>query len=183
MFQGIFLILRLFFPLSFGLLSTVLIIPLYILFLLSAFLSPCYIIALFLSYFNFGVVVVTIAGSSYIVTSSVTLADLETVNKYRPSALTITDPDSKEILFKVGTGSNSISIYGISFGGISNDGGKLATTTLMIPSDVENAKEFVLDKAGLAIANLEKIESSIGGVLEEIRAERNALSERIMVSV
>ena len=109
------------------------------------------------------------------------MADLETVNKYRPSALTITDPDSKEILFKVGTGSNSISIYGISFGGISNDGGKLATTTLMIPSDIEDVKEYVIDKAGAAIISLNKIEAEIAGVLEGIRTERGIVAESIRV--
>jgi len=45
---------------------------------------------------------VTIAGNSYVITSGVSMADLETVKKYRPSALAITDPETKETLFKVG---------------------------------------------------------------------------------
>ncbi|MCL2284840.1 MAG: hypothetical protein FWC32_00580, partial [Firmicutes bacterium] len=102
---------------------------------------------------------VTIAGNSYVITSAVSMADLETVKKYRPSALAITDPETKETLFKVGGGSNSISDFGICFGGVSNDEAKLATATLSIPHDVEDAKEFVLDKAGLAIANLNKVEA------------------------
>ena len=126
---------------------------------------------------------VTIAGNSFVITSSVSMADLETVKKYRPSALAITDPDTKETLFKVGTGSNNVSDYGISFGGVSNDDEKLATATLCIPSDVEDAKEYVLDKAGLAIANLNKIESDIAGVLDEIRTERNTIAENINASV
>ena len=126
---------------------------------------------------------VTIAGSSYVITSAVSLADIETVRKYRPSALTITDEETKETLFRVGVGSNSISDYGIGFGGVSNDDKKLATATLSIPIDVEDAKEYVLDKAGLALVNLEKVEGEITEVLEDIRTERESIAESITVSV
>ena len=126
---------------------------------------------------------VTIAGNSYVVTSAISMADLETVKKYRPSALAITDPETKETLFRVGIGSSSISDYGISFGGVSNDDEKLATATLPIPSDVEDAKEYVLDRAGLAIANLNKVEEVIVDALEEIRAERDSIAANIRVSV
>ena len=126
---------------------------------------------------------VTIAGNSYVITSAVAMADLEAVKKFRPSALAITDPETKETLFKVGLGSSSVSDYGISFGGVSNGEDKLATATLPIPADVEDAKEFVLDKAGLAIANLNKVEAQITGALEEIRIERDIIAENIKVSV
>ena len=125
----------------------------------------------------------TIAGNSYVITSSVSMTDLETVKKYRPSALAIIEPETKETLFKVGVGSNSVNDYGISFGGVSNDEAKLATATLSIPSNVEDAKEYVLDKAGLAIANLNKVETVIAETLEEIRAERDSIAENIRVSV
>jgi len=126
---------------------------------------------------------VTIAGNSYVITSAVSMTDLETVKKYRPSALAITDPETKETLFKVGLGSNSISDYGVCFGGVSNDEAKLATATLPIPADVEDAKEFILDIAGLAIANLNKVEAGIEEALEEIRAERDAIAQNIRVIV
>ena len=126
---------------------------------------------------------VTIAGNSYVITSAISMADLETVKKYRPSALAITDPETKETLFRVGTGSNSVSDYGISFGGVSNDDAKLATATLQMPTDYEDAKEFVLDKAGLALVSLAKIEDEIEAVLADIRTERNAIAENITVSV
>ena len=125
----------------------------------------------------------TIAGNSYVIESAVSMADLETVKKYRPSALAITDPETQETLFKVGLGSNSVSDYGISFGGVSNDEKKLATATLTIPHDVEDAKEYVLDKAGLALVNLGKVEDGIAKALEEIRTERNTIAGNIKVSV
>jgi hypothetical protein len=126
---------------------------------------------------------VTIAGNSYVITSTVAMADLEKVKKYRPSALAITDPETKEPLFKVGIGSNSVTDHGVCFCGVSNDEAKLATATLPIPNDVDDAKEYVLDKAGLALANLNKVETVITEALEGIRAERNAIAENIKVIV
>ena len=126
---------------------------------------------------------VTIAGNSYVITSAVSMADLEAVKKYRPSALALADEETKEVYFKVGIGSNSLSDHGVSFGGVSNDEAKLATATLPIPSDIEDAKEYVLDKAGVAIANLKKVEKGIAAALEDITAEREELAESITVSV
>lgn len=126
---------------------------------------------------------ITIAGNSYVVTSEISMEDMETIKKFRPSALTLADPETKEALFKVGIGTSSLNDYGISFGGISNDESKLATATLPIPADVENAKEYILDKAGLAIASLNKIEEHIAEALSEIRAERNAITENIEVII
>jgi len=126
---------------------------------------------------------VTIAGNSYVIASSVAMADLEAVKKYRPSELTLVDEETKEPYFKVGIGSNSLTDHGVSFGGVSNDEEKAATATLPIPADVEDAKEYVLDKAGLAIANLNKVEKGIAAALEEIKAERDAIAENIKISV
>jgi len=126
---------------------------------------------------------VTIAGNSYVVTSTVSMADLETVKKYRPSALAITDPETDETLFRVGLGSNSLSEHGISFGGVTNDEAKMATATFSIPSDVEDAKAYVLDKAGLTLVNLKKVEAGIAAVLKDIQKERDSIAESITVSV
>lgn len=126
---------------------------------------------------------VTIAGNSYVVTSTVSMADLETVKKYRPSALAITDPDTEETLFRVGLGSNSLSEHGISFGGVTNDEAKMATATFSIPSDVEDAKAYVLDKAGLTLVNLKKVEAGIAAVLKDIQKERDSIAESITISV
>ena len=126
---------------------------------------------------------IIIAGNSYVVASDVTMADLEMVKKYRPSALELVDPETKKAYFKVGIGSNSLSDYGVSFGGVSNCEKKVATATLSIPPNTDDAKEYVLDKAGLALSNLKKIEAGIAAALEEIKAERNAISENIVVHV
>ncbi|MCL2698148.1 MAG: hypothetical protein FWE74_08720 [Oscillospiraceae bacterium] len=111
------------------------------------------------------------------------MVDLETVKKYRPSALALVDEETKEATFKVGIGSSSANDHGISFGGVTNDNKKLATATLPIPADVEDAKEYVLDKVGLALANLAKVEAGIKGALEEIKNERETIAANIKVSV
>lgn len=128
---------------------------------------------------------ITIAGNSYVVTSSIPMEDMEKVKKYRPTALTLKDEESKETYFKVGigTGSASLNDHGISFSGVSNDDKKLANATLPIPSDVEDAKAYVLDKAGMAIANLNKIEEAIAGALKDIKAEHEKIAQNIKVSV
>ena len=126
---------------------------------------------------------VTIAGNSFIVTSELTMEDLEAVRKYRPKALALTDPETKEELFKVGVGASSIGDYGISFGGVSNDEEKLATATLPIPAGTEDAKQYVLDKAGLALAQLNLVEVSIAAALDEIKDERDKIAGNITVII
>jgi hypothetical protein len=125
----------------------------------------------------------TIAGNSFVITSDIAMLDLETVQKYRPSALALVDEETKETYFKVGIGASSANDHGISFGGVTNDDKKLATATLPIPADVEDAKEYVFDKAGLALANLGKVEAGIATALKDIKAERDKIAANIQVSV
>ena len=128
---------------------------------------------------------ITIAGNSYVVTSDISAADLLTVKKYRPSALALVDEDTKETYFRVGAtpGTSFLNDNGINFGGVTNDDEKLATATLPIPTDVEDVKEYVLDKVGLAITQLDKVQANVKTALEDILVERDAISERIIVSV
>jgi len=128
----------------------------------------------------------TIAGNSYVITSKVSMADLEMVNKYRPSALSLVDEETKEAFFKVGLGASSVSDYGVSFGGVTNDDEKLATATLPIPAklpDDTDAKQYVLDVAGKALANLNKVEEGIEAALDEIKKERDKVEGDITVIV
>ena len=126
---------------------------------------------------------ITIAGNSFVVTSSISMANLELVKKHRPKALKIIDEETKEELFAIGIGSNSLNAVGISFGGVSNDEEKLATVTMPIPSDVEDAQEYVTEKAGAALVNLNRIESGINEVLEEIQEEQKKVIDSITVAV
>ena len=126
---------------------------------------------------------ITIAGNSFVVTSTVSIADLELVKKNRPKALKIVDEETKEDLFAVSIGSNSLNPFGINFGGVSNDEKKLATVTLPIPSDIEDALEYVAEKAGSAVVNLNRIEDTISEVLDDIRTEHKKVTDSIKVVV
>jgi hypothetical protein len=126
---------------------------------------------------------ITIVGGCYVIASRVSMADLELVKKHRPKALKITDEETKETLFAISTGGNSVTDYGINFSGVTNDDDKLAAVTMPIPADVENATEYVADKAGTAVINLNRIEAVIGEVLEDIRAERRMVTDNITVVV
>jgi hypothetical protein len=126
---------------------------------------------------------ITIAGGCFVVTSRVPMADLELVRKHRPNALKIVDEETKEELFAVGIGSSSLSNYGIGFNGVTNDDKKLATVTMPIPADTEDAKEFVAEKVGVAVVSLNRIEEGIGKVLEEIRGEHKKVTDSIKVIV
>jgi hypothetical protein len=126
---------------------------------------------------------ITIAGNCYVVTSEIALADLELIRKHRPKALKIVDEESKEDLFAVALGGNSLSNFGVSFSGASHDEKKLATVTLPIPADVEDAQEFVTEKAGVALVNLNRIEDGLGDVLEHIRGEHKKVKDSITVIV
>ena len=126
---------------------------------------------------------ITIAGNSFVVTSSITLANLELVKKHRPKALKIVDEETREEIFAVGIGGNSLNSVGISFGGVSNGEEKLATVTMPIPPDAEYAKQYVQEKAGAAIVNLNRIEAGINEVLEEIQEEQKKVTDSITVAV
>ena len=126
---------------------------------------------------------ITIAGNCFVVTSTVSMADLELIRKHRPKALKIVDEETKEELFAIGIGGNSLNAVGISFGGVSNDEKKMAAVTMPIPSDVEDAAAYVAEKAGTAIINLNRIEANIGRVLDEIRAEHRRVTDNIRIVV
>lgn len=126
---------------------------------------------------------ITIAGRCFVVTSKISLEDLTLVSKYRPKALKIVDEDDCTELFAVGVGGNSLSDYGISFSGTTNDEKKLATVTLHIPADAEDVKEYVTEKASTALINLNQIESRLTEVLDQIRNEHKAVNDSITVIV
>ena len=124
---------------------------------------------------------VQIAGNSYVVVSAVAQADLELVQKYRPSALKITDPDTGNTIFKVEVGPGCQSAHGISFDGVSNCEGKFATATFSMPPNIEDAKEHVLEAAGPALIQLKTIEAALPAVLDEIRTLHNDIKQSIII--
>lgn len=127
---------------------------------------------------------IVIAGDAVVVKSSLKLEEIQTIAKYQPKALTLMGgEDGKEPIFSVGTSTDSgdITVYGASFGRADADG--KATITLVTPGiPNEKVKEWVADKLGAAITNLNALEAKLPDVLSGIAAQRAAVMENITVA-
>lgn len=125
----------------------------------------------------------TVVGSAVVITSAAKLSDIKKVAKYRPNALVLKGgDDGKEEIFRVGVGKKGrASAYGIEFDSESRDGSGLATLTLGLESDIEDVRAYVADQLGSVLTNLNKIEGTWGGVIEEIDAEIGAVMGSIEV--
>lgn len=129
---------------------------------------------------------ITIAGDAIVITSSMKLEDIKTIEKYRPKSLTLMGgEDGKEAIFAIGTtdGPGNINTYGASFGRESRDDDKLACITMCITTGLAgDVKEWVADKLGGAIISLNKLEGQLPAVLEEIAEEKATVMENITVA-
>ena len=128
---------------------------------------------------------IVIAGDAVVVTSNLKLEDIKTVEKYRPKALSLMGgEDGKEPIFAVGTteGCGNINAFGASFGRESHDADKHAIITMVIGADTGDVKEWVADRIGTAIINLNKLEEKLPAVLDEIAAEKAEVMSNITVA-
>ena len=128
---------------------------------------------------------IVIAGDAVVVTSSIKLEDLRAVKKYRPDALVLKGgEDGKEPIFAIDviSGNGSINQYGASFGTATRDEAKLATITLVAPGVDGDIKEFVADKLGAAIINLNKLEETLPEVVRSIAADKAKVMDAISVA-
>ena len=120
---------------------------------------------------------IVIAGDAVVVTSAMKLEDIKTIEKYRPK-------DGKEPIFGVGTthGAGNINAVGASFGSETRDDDKLACITLFLDGVTGDVKDWVADRLGAAIINLNKLEEKLPAVLEEIAAEKATVMSNITVA-
>lgn len=134
---------------------------------------------------------VSILGTAAVVTSTAKLEDLKMIEKYRPGALTLFGgEDGKEPVFVVNTcdpcmcelpGFNPINNNGVIFAQESNDGNGFAQLTLHICGAAADVKEWLADKIGAALIQLNKVEEMVPGILEEIRTEKAGILSQIEV--
>lgn len=127
---------------------------------------------------------ITIAGDAVVISSSLKLEDIQTVQKYNPGALSLMGgKDNKETIFSIcaTTGAGSINSIGASFGRTAHDGSGTAVVTMTIPGDVENVKEWAADTFGTAVTYLGMLEESIPGILEDILAKKQSVMGSIVV--
>ena len=125
---------------------------------------------------------ITVAGNAAVITSAIKLEDIKTIAKYRPNALVLKGgEDGKTPIFKIGVceGSGSINKYGAEFGGETHDDAKLATITIVYDDMEGDIREVLADTVGIYVVTLNKLEGTLTGVLEEIRAEKQAVMDNI----
>ena len=126
---------------------------------------------------------ITIVGDAVVVTSTLKLEEYKTIEKYRPNALTLMGgEDGKEPVFHVSvSGSGDINQYGASFVSATHDENGYATITMCACTESRDLKEWVADKLGAAIINLNKLEAQLPAVLDEINREKAEVMSNISV--
>ena len=128
---------------------------------------------------------VTITGRAVVITSAMKLEDIKTIEKYRPRELVLMGgEDGKEPIFGIGTttGAGSINAVGASFDAETHNDDKLACITLFLDGVTGDVKDWVADRLGAAIINLNKLEEKLPAVLEEIAAEKATVMSNITVA-
>ena len=127
---------------------------------------------------------IKIVGDVCVIESTQTLESIKTLEKYNPKALFLYEEDEdgkKKQVFRVCStpGKGSIGQYGASFGSESHDGRGVATITMCLPEDIDDAKEYVADAVGLAIVRLNKVEEQFTEALAKVDADKAAVLENI----
>lgn len=124
---------------------------------------------------------IKVLAQTAVVGTAYTREEIAEIAKYRPKALSIFDPETKEPVYTVclSKGKGMINKVGAEFGTGKTADGK-ACISLDIPADVD-AKEFIEDKVGVAILNLAKVEAQWEGALAEIASEKEAVLGTIEV--
>lgn len=129
--------------------------------------------------------VAVVNGSAMVITSSATPEQLKTMKKYRPHALKLYEGDGntkKEVfMVDITKGDGCISPLGAIFSERTNQAGK-ATITIPVPQDVENVKEWAADTLGVSILNLRKLEKQFAPMLNDVKAEKEAVAAAITVA-
>ena len=128
---------------------------------------------------------IVVTGDAIVVTSAFTLEELLTIKKYRPNALQLMGgEDNKQPIFAINAvkgGNGGINQYGVTYTGETHDEKKLATLTIFDGNITGDAKEYAAEKIGAAVINLDKLEGTLKGVLEEIKTEKNTVLEHISI--
>ncbi len=126
-----------------------------------------------------------VLGNAGVLTSTLKLAEIEAVEKYRPDALVVKGgEDGKEELFRIGTGDEGhISKYGMTFADATRDENGFATLTVAILFDGSNEelKECIADDFGVALAYLTDLETKLPEVIREIETQKSSVLRQIEI--
>lgn len=123
---------------------------------------------------------IKVLAQNAVIASSFERKQIEEIVKYRPKAMKLIDPETKDELFAVAltTGDGRIGKNGAEYGtGKAN--GK-ACISLKIPDD-KDVREYIEETVGVSILNLQKVEDQWADALQEIAAEKAAVLDTIEV--
>jgi len=125
---------------------------------------------------------ISIVGDVFVLTSSIKQKDFELIKRYNPESLRVVDDEGNDVFsVNYSAGNGSISKFGITFGGATRDDKAYLTVTKAIPAGVADAKAFVADEVGCAMANLKLLEDELPDIAKEIAEERKELIDSITV--
>lgn len=127
---------------------------------------------------------VKVLNNSLTVTSALTKADIEYLQKYAPKTLVLVEEEKDGTInetFRVAFGkTESINEFGICFANTTTEKGN-ATITALMPNDIADRKDYVLDQFGTIFANLELVEKQALKALPGIKKTRDTMKENIEI--
>ena len=128
----------------------------------------------------------SILGNAVVITSTVKLEDIRTIEKYNKDALILKeDNEGKKVpVFGVATGTKGeINQNGATFSDATRDANKFAQITLCtcLEEITGDVKDWAADKFGKALTRLNQLEATIPTVLEKISADKAAVMANITV--
>ena len=124
---------------------------------------------------------IKVLAQNAVIASGFERKQIEEIVKYRPKAMKLIDPETKDELYTVGltSGDGRINSVGAEYGtGKTNDG--KACISMKIP-DGKDVREFIEETVGVAILNLNKVESQWTEALAEIAREKADVLDNIEV--
>lgn len=126
---------------------------------------------------------VKVLNNSITVTSTLTKEDLEYLQKYAPKHLVLVEEEKDGTInetFRIAFGKyESINEFGICFASTTDKGN--VTITALMPTDLSDKKDYILDNYGSIFANLELIEKQASKALPGIKKARETMKENIEI--
>lgn len=131
---------------------------------------------------------IRVLGTTLMVSTEVSLEQLKELTARKPDALKLVEENDgkKAELFRVSVGQTAqLNHFGATFTGVTNNEPKVAMLTIDIGSKPEdaNVKDYIADKYGAAILNLQKVETQFKPALDEIASERATLAGLIDIAL
>lgn len=134
---------------------------------------------------------ITVVGDATVVTSSLKMKDIKTVEKFRPELLVLSEKDKNDRwteMFRMKTTkdpaiSGSITDCGAIFNNETHDEDGLATLTLpcVAQGTAEEIKDSILEQFSRALARLNRLELQIAEGLEGVAQEKAELEGAISI--